>query len=113
MTHQPFDVVGWAYAAEHYSHAGILSQLILEGRLAPAAVEALEKSDVAYAVLEIMNLLADTEALDNWESQDSEVHPQPVFRDLLDRESLDGTLINNVKHLGGADWLTWREVLDS
>jgi len=107
MTKQPFDVVGWAYGSENYSHAGIISQLILEKRLAPAAL--IEGDDA----VEMLNLMADTECLDEFEKMDSEVNPQPIFRDQVDAEMLENGITSMVRSMGDCDFITWREALEN
>jgi hypothetical protein len=124
MSKQPYDVVGWAYFAEHYSHAGILSELKAEGFDADAheknTVDALNaffdskgatgvpleaQGNVSAESAVAMKQISDGAVFP--ETDDSEKYPQPVFSYQI--EDWDESIIDRVTPGAAPDFVTWRE----
>jgi hypothetical protein len=72
-------VVAYAYQADLYTPLATIKALQAERRLAPAAIEMDPE--------EALRQLAEAEALDEWEREDSNTFPQPVFADQLDKDA--------------------------
>ena len=77
------DIVAYAYKAELYTPLGVVHELMKERRLSPAALN--------MDPDEVLEQLAEAEALDEIERSDSATFPQPVFADQIGD---DDTVLN-------------------
>ena len=93
-------IIGWAYHAEHYTNAGIISEMAAEGIVhKDTPVESVEQALAVWKLLKGVQFP---------ETDDSEHFPQPVFADQI--EAWDDQAIDRVNPGDAPDYKMWGEV---